>query len=54
MKLYSCETHIDQVLEEFIQKEERFPTMKYLEKGEKLSTTCSQCKMQALYLVANG
>jgi len=53
VKLYSCETHIDQVLEDFIQKEEKFPLMEFIQEEEKLSTTCSRCKNDALYIVAN-
>lgn len=53
MKEYSCEIHIDQALERFIEKEGKFPIMNPLTEEEKLSTTCTQCKKQALYIVAN-
>ncbi|WP_253724456.1 CxxH/CxxC protein [Sporosarcina sp. HYO08] len=53
MKIYSCETHIDQALEEFIEKEEKFPMLKLIPQDEKLSTICAQCKTPAIYIVAN-
>ena len=53
MKIYSCESHIDQVLEDFIEKEEKFPLMEIIQEDEKLSTSCAQCDNPALYVVAN-
>lgn len=53
MKIFSCEMHIDQVLEDFIEKEEKFPMMSFIEEEEKLSTKCAQCENPALYIVAN-
>lgn len=53
MKFYSCEIHIEQVLEDFIEKEEKFPLMEIIQEDEKLSTSCSQCDQPALYVVAN-
>lgn len=50
---FSCEMHIDQVLEDFIEKYERFPRLDFLTEKEKLSTKCSQCEKDALYVVAN-
>lgn len=53
MKIYSCESHIEQALEDFVLKEEVFPIMKAVSDEEKLSTTCTYCKESALYVVAN-
>lgn len=53
MKIYSCENHIEQVLEDFIEKEEKFPMMAFVEEEEKISTSCTQCEKKALYIVAN-
>lgn len=53
MKIFSCEMHIDQVLEDFIEKEEKFPMMSFIEEEEKLSTKCAQCENPSLYIVAN-
>ena len=53
MNIYSCENHIDQVLEDFIEKEEKFPLLKALQKKEMLSTICTQCEREATYVVAN-
>ncbi len=53
MKIYSCENHIDQVLEDFIEKEENFPLLEALQKEERLSTNCTQCEKEAIYVVAN-
>lgn len=53
MKIYSCESHIEQVLEDFIEKEEKYPVMEFIVEDEKISTSCSQCESAALYVVAN-
>lgn len=53
MKIYSCESHIEQVLEDFIEKEEKYPVMAFIQEDEKISTSCTQCENPALYVVAN-
>ena len=53
MKIYSCQTHIDQALDELIEKEEVYPIMDKIAESEKLSTKCSYCDTLALYVVAN-
>lgn len=53
MNIYSCESHIDQALEDLISKEEVFPIMVALPDEEKLSTICTYCEEAALYVVAN-
>ena len=53
MKIYSCQTHIDQALEELISKEEVYPIMEAVPESEKLSTKCTYCNESALYVVAN-
>jgi CxxH/CxxC protein (TIGR04129 family) len=53
MKINSCQMHIDQALEELIQKEEVYPIMKAVPESEKLSTKCTYCNEPAMYVVAN-
>ncbi|WOV89282.1 CxxH/CxxC protein [Sporosarcina oncorhynchi] len=54
MKRYSCQSHIDQVIEEFITTEETFPILEKIDIDDKLSTTCEYCDTPASYVVANG
>ncbi|REB08202.1 CxxH/CxxC protein [Sporosarcina sp. BI001-red] len=53
MKINSCETHINRALDEFVAKEETFPSMEPITNEEKLSTTCDYCDTLAVYLVTN-
>ncbi|WP_037592939.1 CxxH/CxxC protein [Sporosarcina sp. D27] len=53
MKIHSCETHINRALDEFVAKEETFPSMETITDGEKLSTTCGYCEAPPVYLVTN-
>ncbi len=53
MKIYSCETHINQALDVFVAEEKKFPIMKEITEGENLSTRCTYCEDLALYIVAN-
>ncbi|WP_172370295.1 CxxH/CxxC protein [Sporosarcina jiandibaonis] len=53
MKIYSCQMHIDQALEELILQEEVYPIMEAVPESEKLSTKCTYCDESALYVVAN-
>ena len=54
MKIYSCETHINQALDMFVAKEETFPLMESIQQDEKLSTKCEYCDTPASYIVANA
>ena len=53
MKIYSCETHINRALDEFVAVEETFPNMEQVEQAEELSTTCKYCEGTATYIVTN-
>ena len=53
MKIYSCQSHIEQALDDLIIKEEVFPIMESIQDNEKLSTKCTYCEISALYVVAN-
>ncbi len=53
MKIYSCQSHIEQALEDLIIKQEVFPIMEMIEENEKLSTKCMYCEEAPLYVVAN-
>jgi CxxH/CxxC protein (TIGR04129 family) len=53
MKLYCCQTHVGQGLDEFVAKTESYPILTELSEIEKLSTNCDYCEEQALYLVAD-
>lgn len=53
MKIYSCQSHIEQALDDLIIKEEVFPIMETVLDNEKLSTKCTYCEEAALYVVAN-
>ena len=53
MNIYSCETHINHALDVFVAKQEKFPIMEVVSEEQKLSTNCTYCKEDALYVVAN-
>ena len=53
MKIYSCQSHIDQALEDFIVEEEKFPIMTEVDQENKLSTNCTYCHQATLYIVSN-
>lgn len=53
LKIHSCETHINRALDEFVAKEETFPSMEPITEDEKLSTTCDYCEALPVYLVTN-
>ncbi len=53
MRIFSCETHINQALDMFVAEEKTFPMMEELQGDEKLSTTCTYCNSSAIYIVAN-
>ena len=50
---YSCEDHIETVIDMFIDDEETFPVLTKLEEGNNLSTGCELCGGKAIYMVAN-
>lgn len=52
MKKYSCESHIDHALDMFVAETEQFPIMEMLSMEEKLSTKCSYCDNEAIYIVS--
>ena len=54
MKIYSCESHIDQAIDVFIAEQEKFPIMEKVPENERLSTNCSYCDEIAIYNVFNA
>ena len=53
MRIFSCETHINQALDMLVAEEKTFPMMEKIKEEEKLSTTCSYCNNPAIYIVAS-
>ena len=53
MRIFSCETHINQALDMFVAEEKTFPMMEKIKKEEKLSTSCTYCNNPAIYIVAH-
>lgn len=53
MRKFSCETHINQALDMFVAEQKTFPMLEKLKEEEKLSTKCTYCDMDAVYIVAN-
>lgn len=53
MNIYSCKTHIDHALDMFVAEQNTFPILTELTEEEKLSTKCTYCEEEAIYLVAN-
>lgn len=53
MRIFSCENHINHALDMFVAEQKTFPMLEELKKEEKLSTTCSYCESNAIYIVAN-
>ncbi|MFJ8064297.1 CxxH/CxxC protein [Psychrobacillus sp. NPDC096426] len=51
MKLFSCETHINQALDMFVAEHKTFPMLEKLKEEEKLSTKCTYCDVAAVYIV---
>lgn len=52
MEKYSCETHIDHTLDMFVAEEKVFPVLEKLDDEKKLSTKCSYCDEEAIYIVS--
>ncbi|TQR20047.1 CxxH/CxxC protein [Psychrobacillus vulpis] len=53
MRIFSCETHINQALDMFVAEQKTFPMLEELKDDEKLSTKCTYCDNSAVYIVAN-
>ena len=53
MEIFSCESHIEQALDDFIEKLEIFPIMEKVGEEKKLSTKCGYCNNVSIYVVAN-
>ncbi|MFS0575808.1 CxxH/CxxC protein [Sporosarcina sp. 179-K 3D1 HS] len=53
MKVNNCETHIDQALDVWVEKEESFSQISFIPEDEKLSTKHTDCEELVLYVVAN-
>lgn len=52
MEKYSCETHIEHALDMFVAEQKEFPIMEKIDGDEKLSTKCSYCDKNAIYIVS--
>ena len=52
MEKYSCETHIEHALYMFVAEQKEFPIMEKIDGDEKLSTKCSYCDQNAIYIVS--
>lgn len=53
MEKYSCEMHINQALDMFVAETKEFPIMEKLDEEKQLSTKCSYCEQQAVYMVSS-
>lgn len=53
MSKFSCDEHIETVIDMFIDEEETFPVLTKLEEENKLSTGCVLCGGKPIYMVAN-
>ncbi|MFJ7972924.1 CxxH/CxxC protein [Psychrobacillus sp. NPDC096389] len=53
MRIFSCETHINQALDMFVAEQKTFPLLEKLKREEKLSTICTYCDVAAVYVVEN-
>ncbi|WP_156316813.1 MULTISPECIES: CxxH/CxxC protein [Bacillaceae] len=53
MRIFSCETHINQALDMFVAEQKTFPMLEQLADEEKLSTKCTYCDVAAVYIVAD-
>ncbi|WP_391205973.1 CxxH/CxxC protein [Psychrobacillus sp. L4] len=51
MRIFSCEIHINQALDMFVAEQKTFPMLEKLLNEEKLSTKCTYCDQQAVYIV---
>ncbi|WP_093275375.1 CxxH/CxxC protein [Psychrobacillus sp. OK032] len=53
MRIFSCETHINQALDMFVAEQKTFPMLEKLNEEEKLSTKCTYCDVAPVYVVEN-
>jgi len=53
LRIFSCETHINQALDMFVAEQKTFPMLEQLADEEKLSTKCTYCDVAAVYIVAD-
>ncbi|MFJ5771951.1 CxxH/CxxC protein [Psychrobacillus sp. NPDC093180] len=51
MRIFSCETHINQALDMFVAEQKTFPMLEKINENEKLSTKCTYCDVAAIYIV---
>jgi CxxH/CxxC protein (TIGR04129 family) len=51
MKIYSCNEHIDEALDEAVDMQELAPNMEKIEDVNNLSTSCFRCGNPAEYIV---
>ncbi len=51
--LFSCEEHIETVLDMYIDDYEQPPEFRKIEHTHRLSTTCELCDEPAIYIVGN-
>lgn len=52
MEKYSCETHIEHALDMFVAEQKEFPIMEKKDEDKKISTKCSYCNEDAVYIVS--
>jgi CxxH/CxxC protein (TIGR04129 family) len=53
MRIYSCMEHIDEALDEVVDKDELAPIMEKIEDTNNLSTGCFVCGKDATYIVSS-
>lgn len=53
VKEFSCENHINHVLDKVVAETGDFPILEKLKEEEKLSTKCAHCEDQATYVVSS-
>lgn len=52
MQKYTCETHVNQVLDEVTAATGEFPILEKLSDEKNLSTGCIHCEQAAIYVVS--
>lgn len=53
MKQFSCNSHINHALDLFVAETKDFPILEELTEEQQLSTKCSYCEEQAVYIVSS-
>lgn len=51
--IYSCEEHIDEVLDDWVYEVETVPEFTLVDKSGNLWITCGYCENRAIYMVGN-